>query len=173
MKTAFLATLALAAGVIDAQAADRRAQLLPQLVNRTSIGLFAAGQAPAAVAHLRAHARPEPGPDGAALALAQSLIEVAGVLYNQRRLDLARAALAEALQISAPFLAGSSAASAPRRAALLSSLGLLCEEVAFDFAQAARLYDAAVSLDPKQRQHVQRKRDLTAKRASVPAADAR
>lgn len=173
MKTVLLATLAFVAGAIDAPAADRRVQLPPQQVNRTSIGFFAAGQAPAAVAHLRAHARPEPGPDGAALALAQSLIEVTGVLYNQRRLDLARVALAEALQVSAPFLAGSSAASATRRAALLGSLGLLCEEVAFDFAQAARLYDDAIALDPKQRQHAQRKRDLAARRASVSAAGAR
>lgn len=173
MKTALITTLVLSVGAIGSHGADFRAQHRLQQVNRTSIGFFTAGQASAAVAHLRAHVLPEPGPDGAALALAQSLIDVASSLYNQRRLDLARTALAEAMQISAPLLAGTSRAPAARRAALLSSLGLLQEEVAFDFPQAARLYDDAVALDPAHRQHAQRKRALAGKHSSSAPANGR
>ena len=134
-------------------------------LKRQTVELFLSGKSSAAVALLQSNSslRPAPGVEGATVALVQSLVEVATTLYNERRLTSAREVLSHALAAAEPVVTGRSAAAAAQRAALLSSLGLLSEHVAFDQRRAEAFYDAAAALDPSDRLHRDRKQALVHK----------
>ncbi|MBM3852328.1 MAG: hypothetical protein FJ399_04140 [Verrucomicrobia bacterium] len=160
-RIALFALFAANIPTVFAAAADPQRSALQ--ARRTAIGLFASGQSAAAVAHLRTYLPPEAGPDGATTALVQGLIEITHSFYNQRRLNLAREVVAQAIVAADPVLAGRSAAPAVRRASLVSSLGLLSEEVLLDLRRAEGLYDAAAALEPTNSLHRARKQAVVNK----------
>lgn len=132
-------------------------------LKRSTADLFATGNPTAAVAQLRNSVTPAPGTDGATVALVQGLIDLAASFYNQRQLKLARDVASQAFTAAEPILSGRSAASVIQRAGLLSSLGLLAENVALDLRRAESLYDQAATLAPADRIHADRKRAVLAK----------
>lgn len=144
-------------------AAPSNSQKSEAQAKRSAIELFKTGQSAAAVAHLRNNIAPDAGSDGAATALTQSLIEVSHYFYNQRRLDLAKEASIQAASAGASVVNGRSSASESRRAALLSSLGVLSEEVERDYRKAESLYSSAAALEPANPMHSARKQAVAEK----------
>lgn len=135
----------------------------PFRVNRTTVDLFASDQPDAAVGHLQANLPPGTGPDGSATALVHGLIEAANTLHNRHRLGPAREATVRALAAADGIIAGRSSVAVPRRAAVLSALGLLSESVLMDLKRAEDLYSTAAMLEPGNPLHQARKRAVVEK----------
>jgi hypothetical protein len=139
-------------------------------IDRAAVDLYITTQPDAALARLKAVTAPENGPDGSTIALAQRLIEISCVFYNQRQTNLARTVAAQAFLVTDAVLHGKSNAEAGRRADLLSSLGMLSEHVLGDLKGAEALYAAASALSPGNNIHSARKSAVLAKQKPKDAA---
>ena len=164
--------LAFSAASTIAFADPKEDHLQNEKARRVATDLLRSGSNAAAFAHLKQNSRAEAGPRGNELGAVQALIALAGNLFNQRQIILARTVTLQAVSEAESVLDPRSGVDPRRKAELHASLGTLFEIVMFDLRGAQRQYETAAALSP-QDPHLQRRKFAVIEKQKLPGGGSR
>ena len=155
-----------------AWAGPKEDHLQNEKARRVATDLLRSGSNAAAFAHLKQNSRAEAGPRGNELGSVQALIALAGNLFNQRQLALARVVILQAVSEAESVLDPRSGVDPRRRAELHASLATLFEIVMFDLRSAQSHCEAAAALNPHD-PHLQRRKIAVSEKQKLPGGGPR